>query len=410
MSDGLNEAKNRYPKEWFDFHTEYQSIFGCEPIEMMSLLFGILGHYLPLYNTTPKDPGDYNIGENFFSTIVEPVKSKRKNVFNLKAQTISNLQEMFSGRDKKGGSASLIDTKPIYDKPLLELDKQSKDSPSVYTPLDMEYIERAATEGLYWDLFNYFLSNSNKKKAYALRAVFGRAVEWYASSLIRDVVAKEDIWLDWDGDFSHAKTKISIPDVVVREDDTLFVFECTSSSIQPSISLSGDPVLIENALGELWFGSDKKGEVKKLLQLNSTIEAIKKNDLTISNVDISKIQRIVPVFVTFRSLPQYPNLRNWYDELMRNNGLSNEFISRLLIIGIDDLEALSQLKKQGIDFIETYIKHSTSAERGFSINHYLMASNKFPRRIDRLDQESKKIMSIFGKLLFNNPNIGQVIS
>ncbi len=393
---GFQAVKEKYPNEFFDFETHFREAFGLTYSEMLSLSFGIIQHYKRDLSILFKTPEEFNLSERFFRTIDEKTRDRVKHVFSylalpwdkhvveIEKQTDANPQQFFS----------------FYDHPLMEI------VTGVFFPIDMDFLEYKMTAGAYWQLFNYLKESDERKQLERLRASMGRATEWFACKLLRTAfpdsgTTGKALWLDWDGDLRSTAKGHSIPDAIVIEEKTAYVIEITASSLLPSEIISGDPGVLENGLRRIWF--ERIGRSPgKLRQLQDAIESFATQKTTLRGGDYV-VERIVPVLVGLRYVPQITLLNRWYKELMVEHGLTSSFAENIQIIDLEELEKLTSLKLQGISWNSIFQQKYSSTRRDSTVDDFLHSQGyKIERNAD-LKVWLKEVYEMTFKTLFNKP-------
>jgi hypothetical protein len=396
VTKGLPEVSDKRPGEHFDFLGQFEEAFGFSAVGMMALTVGILGHYEEILARPLTNPAEFLVGEGFFTGLKSPeVQSSLAAIFAYLGRSwdehVERIRQIVSRQPE-----NLLQFFSFYERPLLRLPSGAN------FPLDMLYLNTAATEGGYWALFQRFLEEGRAGDAGRLRACFGRAFEWYVTELLRDAfpaTEPQSRWFDWDGQIS-APAGVPNPDAVLLEGDTLFVIEVTASGVSPAVAVSCDPGRLEESVRSIWFGRGPDRESAKLMQLARSVEALESGSLSLPGLERAGIRRILPVLVTLRSTPRNRLLRIWSADLMRSEGLTERFITDVTFLDPGEVEELAFLKRKGTPWSELWDRYRASPQAADSIHNFIYYAGLFPGVHPKLQTWVTESFNDFTDLLF----------
>jgi hypothetical protein len=254
-------------------------------------------------------------------------------------------------------------------------------------------------------LFTRLLEAGRRGDAEHFRAIIGRSFEWYVAEYLREAfpaTENQQRWLDWDGEIPSG-TGIRSIDAIIREGETLFVIEATSSAVKPSDAASGDPDVLEAALRTFWFGRGDAKESAKLLQLSDTVRRIEDGSLTLPSFEQGTVEHVVPILVTLRAVPQKALLNHWYRLLMTAEGLDERFSQRVVFLDIGELEHLAALKLQGRSWSELFDAKRRGNFNDETMNTFLYFAKEARDRHPRLQRWMDPAFNEAMQLLFEKP-------
>ncbi len=388
----------RYTKEVYPLNQRYEELLGFPVILRMSVVFAVHRYYQRPVEEIIGDPQRFLLGEDYFAPITLENRSKVLTAMKSLSLTwnehVAKMEELGEGKpDNK------MQFFTLYDKPFVETEGGG------FFPLDVQFLWQQGIEGTYWHLFNAVKATGSADELGRLRAYFGRCVEWYVSEILRSRTPEEarTVWLDWDEDFQAVEGS-PIPDAVVYENGVLYFIEVTTSAVTPTEAISGDPVVLRAGLERVWFeGSGKRPG--KLVQLQKSLDAYSSGSLVLRGFGNRPVRRVLPIVVSFRPLPQFPVISNWYGEIMREEGLPKSFCDTVTFMDIRDVEAMGPLKSLGIDW-SIVERKLDSAVRARSISNFLifdLGVRQIPRheKVETWMRESFSAIehSLFGREL-----------
>jgi hypothetical protein len=317
-----------------------------------------------------EDPRNFVMNRTSLKTIVPPDRQQvSERIFDYLAlpwrEHVRRARENLS----KASPMNMYQLYSLYDHPLIELPEGG-----IYA-LDAQFLRARVTEGAYWALFNAL----PEYRRHELRDAFGHATEWYAASLLRETCNRngtKDLWLDWDNEIRGACRK---PDAVFREGDTLYFIEVTTSAVVPALASSGDPEALAGGLKKLWFG-DNPGDSGKLAQLSEAMANFRTGELQLDGVTPGDVTRLRPVLVTLRDFPQWPVLMDWYRAIMKDGGMTDEFVTDVLLIDIEELEELVARLLESETWTSILAQKVLSNHPDLSVHNFLYATGRMHER------------------------------
>ncbi len=397
MTKGLDAARERYSRQFFDLRSEFENAFGFSILQMLAQGVGIQTHFNKTYRQFVEAGESFAIGERYF----QYVKSKDvlRTVHLIFRYLSLPLSKHIEAMRKTGATADAfqepLEIFSLYDRPMVEL------RDGVYIPLDLEFVRQRMTDGVYWAVFNHLKAEGREKDLDRLRSSFGHVAEWYAAEILRSTFSHGgSLWLDWDGDFSPAEN-IAVPDAVIREEDTLFFVEVTASALPPQAAVSCDPQIIEDGLTRLWFGKGEGRKSAKILQLYRAIAAFKEGRLSIRGVDPEQISSVIPMLVSLRHLPLFAPLRGWYDKIIQKNGVPESFTNDLQFLNLEELELLASARVHRTDWKSIFRNKNESEYKFSSLNNFLIFTRRSPDRHPWIEKSLKEAFNSISKLLFD---------
>jgi hypothetical protein len=406
VTHGLEAVRRKVPGEHFDFEASFEAALGFSYPQFVAHVIGLKAHYdaltQRLENSEHPSPREFLIGPNYFASITDPNVARTSPLI-LRQLGLSWNDHVAAMKARvKETPESLLQFSTIYDYPLLEVTSDT------FFPLDMIFLEAAASDGAYWKHFNRLLADNDHSSAYQLRGAIGRAVEWHVCELLRRAFppsTEHQLFLDWDDSIPHI-SNVPTPDAIIVEDETMCVLEITASALRPLDATSCDPDRIEHALAEVWFGRGHHRESPKLLQLSNAIDAFRNGTLPLTGVSHKQVKRIVPILVTYRRLAQDHLLHHWYDLLMQENGLSTEFRDQLVFLSVSEVEQLASLKEEGKSWASIISAKQSWTHPHTTMNNFLIESGIAPKRHARLNEAMNAVFEDSTQLLFQKPYRG----
>lgn len=223
IKKGLPAVKIKYQNQYFDMEGVFNKLFNFTFEQMLGQVFAIWGHYSNKgFDQILNDPKEFLLGEGYFKYLNPEARSKSKAVFDYLGIDLSGLCKIVEKEISNFSLPNHYAFSAFWDHPVLSIGK------GAFFPIDLLFLESKMTQGVYWSLFNKFLKENETEKMDLLRETFGHAIEWYAGQHLEEAVGKTSnqryLWLEWNGDVEGV-------DAVVRENDTLFLIEITSSGL-----------------------------------------------------------------------------------------------------------------------------------------------------------------------------------
>ncbi len=391
-------VEHRYPKEHYSLSQRYEELLGFPVVFRMSVVFAVHRYYHRPVEEIIGDPRRFLLGEQYFAAITP--ENHARVLMAMKSLSLTWNEHV--GRMKELGewrTENKMQFFTLYDKPFVETDGGG------FFPVDLQFLWQQGTEGTYWQLFNALKAAGYADEIARLRSYFGRCVEWYVSEILRSNTTEgaKTVWLDWDGDF-EADEGSSIPDAVVYENEVLYFIEVTTSSVIPTEAVSGVPDVLRAGLERIWFeGSGKRPG--KLIQLQKSLDAYSNGSLRLRDFENRPVRRVLPIVVSFRPLPQFPIISNWYGEIMRDRGLPASFCETITFMDIREVEAMAPLKSLGIEWgiIERKLDSPAGTRSLSNFVIYNLGVNQIPRheKVENWMHESFSAIerSLFGREL-----------
>lgn len=374
----------------FDFAKEFEQIFHFTVDDMLTYGFAVMAHYSSDNTQLFEDPRNFVINRTSLKTIVpEELRTVSERIFDYLAlpwqEHVARARQALDGVS----ALNMYQLYSLYDHPLVEMPDGA-----IYA-LDAQFLQARVTEGAYWALFNALLPDGRHAH---LRDLFGHATEWYAATLLRESCNRDgtkDLWLDWDGEISGKTRK---PDAVLREGDTLYFIEITTSAVSPTDASSGNPDVLADAITKMWFGK-KSGDSGKLKQLAQAMKGFRAGTLKLDGIDPTEITRIRPVLVTLRNFPQWPVLMDWYRDLMKAGGMTDQFVDDVLLIDIAELEQLVAQLVAGEHWTTIFAQKRLSNHPDMSVHNFLWITERSKERHPFIVRSIEEAVEAFGGLL-----------
>ena len=94
----------------------------------------------------------------------------------------------------------------------------------------------------------------------------------------------------------------------------------------------------------------------------------------------STIKKIRPVLVSFRDFPQWPKLMDWYRDLMKEHGMTPEFISDFVLLDIEELEELAHCLLLGETWTSILNQKALAFNPDISMHHFLYRTARIETR------------------------------
>jgi hypothetical protein len=328
LTAGLDWAQKQHSNEWYDAREEYTIRHGLTPSELQSVTMAAISHYESISaDEFLANPEHLLLNAAFADALGDGALRlpARASVGLMAADWNAHASAMTDA--VAGNEANLQQFSSLYNRPLFLWNDDT------FFPLDHRFLLAQTTDGWYWSLVRKLSEEGRDDDVKRLHGVFGRAFEWYCSEVARPLRATGvDVYLDCDGDI-RAQSGISVPDVVIRDGDTLFVAEMSTIAITPSASISGEATRLEAAIRGVWFGRSPK-----MRQLSGACEGITSGTTRLGGSAMTGMRRVIPLLVGLRHMPQFIGLWHWYRDIMREGGLSSEFIDRVCILSAEDWE------------------------------------------------------------------------
>lgn len=382
----------RHPNGYYDFRGRYEALGGVSYEAMISAGIALWTHYKRPAEEMTSDPGHFIVGSRFWDEILPGPRPELQKA--VKKVTLEWAQYV-GAMNATGEGASRAVHSSLYRWPLLQL------RPDVRILLDLSYLERRFTDGIYWELHDLIRDGGDPKELSTLRDNFGHVVEWHASEVLRHTLAGQEgkaLWLDWDNEFSGPGRR---PDAAVKEGETLFLLEVTSSAVSPAIATSGKLDLIEESLRQVWFGKGRRSA--KLKQLAQCVTDFQSGALLLKRLDSAEIKNVIPIYVSLRPVPQLAALRQWYEELMRSESLPPRFIRDIMFLDIEEFEAFCALKGQGREWTALLRARQSSPLGGSSLRNFLLMSKIGMPRSEMVTQSLDEIFNDATQRMFGKP-------
>jgi hypothetical protein len=373
----------------FDFRSCFQAAFGLTVQEVFMYGFGVLAHYAQNRLDLFADPTRFVLNRDTFKNVIPPEHlSTSRKIFDYLGLPWDEHVRMAKRHAARSSPNNMYQLFEFYNHPIVILPEGG------LIALDVQFIRNRITEGVFWSLFDYL--RAHDKDVGVLKEVFGHVTEWYVRELFIDAELpniRSDIWFDLDGQLeSRGCPK---PDVVIREGDTLFFLEVTTSALTPSAAASGNWKWIERQLRRIWFGSGEKGDSAKLSQLAAAIQAHRDGHLTIPGVEASRRTRYVPVLVNLRHLPHWPILMDWYRDIMKMGQMEEWFIRDVKFLDLSELEQLALLRGHGELWTDLFEKKRRFDHRDNSMHNFLCYTGRASRLHPLLARANKEACESF---------------
>ena len=342
MCVGFAEAATKRPHAAFDLLGEFRTAFRLDLEELLALGLGLLSYYKGLSREQfNKNAGAFFISERFFDAITNPTTKSRvwHGLEYLGLTWDEHAREMRERTQKAPGN--LHQWSSLYRHPLVRADEK------VFYPLDLGFCAAQVTDGVYWALLERLDRDGRRADGDRLRTAFGHAFEWYVSEIVRALHRPAEgtrVWCGWDDQIREVKG-ISTPDIVVLENNTLYVIEATVAAVPPAAAISADPVVLRESLERIWLGH---GDVSaKLVQLESAWRSASARRLSVDGLDWDQVRRVEPVFLSLRPFPQHPAIAPLYRQVLESGGRTGEFVDNLTILSAEEWEMVCGLRLEG---------------------------------------------------------------
>jgi hypothetical protein len=358
----------------FDFHAEFKAAFSMTVVEMFTFGFGVLAHYTQGRHTLFADGSKFVIHRDAFQTAVAPehLPTSRR-IFDYLGLPWHEHVRIAKRNALRSSPTNMYQLFEFFNHPIAILPEGG------IIALDVQFMRNRITEGAFWALFDHLRASG--REVGPIKEAFGHVTEWYVRALFLESslpAARVGLCADLDGQITA--TNCSKPDFVLREGNTLYFIEVTTSAITPFTAASGDWKHVQRELRRIWFGTGHKTDSAKLIQLANAIEAHKDGRLVLAGVAKEEVTRYVPVFVSLRHLPQWPVLMTWYREIMLAGGLPDWFAKSVKFLDLGETEELIQLKGNGDSWTSLFEAKQKFDHPDISVHNFLTLTGRAKKR------------------------------
>jgi len=399
----MEEAKERYPKEYFPIKEKFFKLTGLDLNFFIFLTFGLLAHYYKPSMKLIDNPLEFIIGEQYFKNLKLDVREKAKNVFLTFSATNNDLRSEIQKEDVSS-SGHYYTFPAFWRKPFFKMNDNA------YFLLDKRFLQEKATYGIHDTLLDSLIKRKNSaktdaekeeinKKINKLQAFVGRCFELYVRSLLKRIYPTPDgmskrLYCESDGDIA------GMTDFIVYYPNTIVLLEVTTSAIKYNTIVSGNTSKMEDEIHEIFFSSDSRKSKGKIYQLDEGISAVRSGNPVELSGPLEKI-RIYPLIITEKEFPWFPPTVEHYHTWIKEKGLLTGYVQNFLVLDIEELELIEEiLTCSSTTFPELLEEYRTSIHNGWSFKNFLY-SRKSSRQNSYLFGVFKDMMNSFCKKYLN---------
>jgi len=401
MSEGLGAVGLRNAKLGFDLPGEYVKAFGLTIEQMLALGLSVITYYHHLTNEKLNaNPSKFPIQPSYFEGIENEATRAAVPAFLQYIGRSWGEHAAIVQERAAAAPANLFQHTGFYRWPMVV-----EPAEGAY-PIDLQFVTAQATEGALWGLLEALSACGRRKDGNRLREAVGHAFEWYASKIVKPLHRPDHgtyVWSGWDDEIGEVKGT-SKPDFLIQDGTTLYVIEATAATIAPSVMIAGDGPVFRAALQRLWAG-DEQGS-NKMRQLESAWRAGLGQQLRAEGLVWNSVKQVRPVYLSLGRIAQHSALHAFYREVMSSGGCSAEFIDRVSLLGIEELEAAATIRLEGTLWDDLWREWSNASRPSWGLLDYLRRS----RRVASLGQPAKAFLdAAMGKmwqLLFPSASLG----
>lgn len=357
--------------------------------KLLAVGFAIWGFYCESNkNQRLSKPEEFLFSDGYFKDTREKVRKKLSKTLDVIAGDYRYYKTEFANIKSRGEHFYL---NPFWKKPIL------RNSRGAYCALDIKFLEERLTEGAYWMIFDYLLSEKASKSTLSqFGGQWGYIFEDYVYDLVKSTFPEKPLRVL----FENEGDKTGGVDIIIVYPDALFLIEITTKKVPYDHWIDSNYSNIKKSLYRILIQDDKsKGKVVKLYE---AIKKIRSGKITIDGYDISNIKTYIPIVLFEKSPPMHRYLWHIYDSFIQKNGITDRrFLDDLDFWDIEELEmVLADVQRGGS--IPKILREKESA--GFfkdSIKNFYVIHRKHFDKHSLIDAAFEEMTTGFTKILFN---------
>lgn len=307
----------------FKLKARFKKATGTDFNYLTAVGFVIWGFYLEKERKKRlSEPHEFIFNKNYFRKTNK--NSRQKLLMGLKnlAGNLDYFKAEFSGQ--KTGIGQHFSFNPFWRKPIFQTEKDA------YYLLDTKYLEERLSSGAFWFIFDKASSDTERQN---LKGKWGNIFEDYVNLLVKKSFPAKPkrVYSEIDGEETGGT------DLIIYYPDTLFLIEITTKQVAYNQWIESNDAELEKSLKRILIKDNKsKGRVVKLQE---TIQKLKRGELKLEGVDMTKIKKFVPIILFEKSPPMHNRIWHLYSDLLEVNGVTDKsFLEDLEFWGVEELE------------------------------------------------------------------------
>ncbi len=252
-------------------------------------------------------------------------------------------------------------------------------------PISLRLLENKLGHYVYWTLFNYLKSKGDELLNRYLR-FFGEVYEHYAIEVLKIIFPS----LQHNILISSKKIVHGEIDILIIDDDSIFIFEVKSSRLNIPTFVSGDIKKFEKDM--------EQTIIKPAKQLSRNIDALINGKVEI-DLDFSKIKNIYPVILHYYPIPHELILYDFIEEKINENGyLQQDKVKPVTFMDVEGLEyAINEFEEKGI---KSVFSQKTTEYKNRSFKNFLFETATTRNIHKELKERFEKVMNLVTNELF----------
>lgn len=326
--------------------------------------FAIWGFYSePEKEKRLSEPHEFIFNSRYFRKTSPYARNRLKTALGLFSDKLPNYKSEFLKQTATGGEHFALN--PFWRKPIITFEEDA------YYLLDRKYFENRFSYGAFW--FIYDKAQSDAERSF-IKGKWGTVIESYVNELVDNTFPESPKRV-----FSELRKEINGVDLIIYYPDTLFFIEITTKQVPYNVWTGGNDVAIENAIKKILIKDrNSKGKANQLLE---AINKVKKGQMFLPGVDLSKIKKFIPIVLFEKSLPMHNRLWGFYDHIMQNNGITDKnFLAELEFWDLEEMEMILGDILKGRSLIDIIIdKEKANYYKSSVRNYYTIFRRSFDK-------------------------------
>lgn len=333
-------------------------------------------------------PHEFIFNRNYFKNTNANTRRKLLQALKTLSGDWGYFKAEFSKQGK--GTGQHFSFYPFWRKPILQQEKEA------FYILDSQYLEERLSMGAFWFIYDEAIKQGT---ADYVKGRWGNIFEDYVEFLVKETFAKNPAkvfsFID-----SHQEGSV---DLIICYPDTIFLIEITTKQVALKSWLECNEAEIEDYLKRILIKDNRNSG--KAASLYKSIEKIKKGEIKLEGVNITKIKKFIPVILFEKAPPMYNRLWPFYQDFLERNGITDRgFLDELEFWDIEELEIILAdiLKDKSLSDIMKEREDS-----GFykdSVKNFYILGRKHIDKHPALGEAFTKMTDQHKKMLFKKKN------
>lgn len=333
-------------------------------------------------------PNEFIFNRQYFKNTNENTRRKLLRALKVLSGDFDYFKTEFA--KQKGGIGQHYAFMPFFRKPIL---RQAQDA---FYLLDLKYLEDRISIGAFWYIYDQAIADGNAK---FIKGKWGNIFEDYVNFLVKNTFPGQPkrVFSEMDED------NTGNVDLIIYYPDTLFLIEITTKQVPYQQWIECNEAKIAETLKRILIKDNRNNG--KAAKLYEAIEKLKKGDLKLDGVDLTKIKNFIPIILFEKAPPMQNRLWQLYDDLLQANGIKNrKFLDDLDFWDIEEFEFVLADIVKGKSLPEILKEKEDAGFFKASMRNFYMIHRKHFDKHPILDKAFKTMSEQHKKILFKKEN------